>query len=246
VRIFLASDLHTEFHRDAGQSFVEGLDSTGADALVVAGDVSDFHGVHDTLALLARRFARVPVIYVAGNHEHYGSDLAGTRARILSAVDVLPNLRYLERGVYEHHLGGRVVRFLGATLWFRQEALAGPVQLMNDFRQIQGFARWVGKENRTAVEFLRRELREGDVVVTHYLPARACIVPRFRGSATNPFFVCDVEALIRARKPALWIHGHTHDSVDVTVGATRIVCNPLGYVGHALNPRFDAGFTVEV
>jgi hypothetical protein len=29
--------------------------------------------------------------------------------------------------------------------------------------------------------------------------------------------------------PALWVSGHTHHPSDVTVGRSRIVCNPLGY-----------------
>jgi hypothetical protein len=30
--------------------------------------------------------------------------------------------------------------------------------------------------------------------------------------------------------PAIWVCGHTHHPVDVTVGRTRIVCNPRGYM----------------
>lgn len=30
--------------------------------------------------------------------------------------------------------------------------------------------------------------------------------------------------------PSLWVCGHTHHPVDVTVGRTRIVCNPHGYM----------------
>jgi hypothetical protein len=55
--------------------------------------------------------------------------------------------------------------------------------------------------------------------------------------------------LILKYKPALWIHGHTHSSVDTYVGGTRIVCNPRGYVygnGQIENPNFDPTFTVEI
>lgn len=79
-----------------------------------------------------------------------------------------------------------------------------------------------------------------------YLPAPSCISARFAGDPLNPFFLCDVEALVRTRGPALWIHGHTHDSVDVKVGATRIVCNPFGYVRHEENASFRDDAEIEV
>jgi hypothetical protein len=67
------------------------------------------------------------------------------------------------------------------------------------------------------------------VVVTHHLPSQRCVAPQWAGHPLNPFFVCELDALIQERRPAIWIHGHTHDSVDVRVGETRILCNPFGY-----------------
>jgi hypothetical protein len=26
-----------------------------------------------------------------------------------------------------------------------------------------------------------------------------------------------------------WIHGHTHDEFDYTIGITKVLCNPRGY-----------------
>jgi len=104
----------------------------------------------------------------------------------------------------------------------------------------------VYEENARALAFLERELRAGDVVVTHYLPADACIAKRWRGSALNPFFLCDVEPLIRARRPAYWLHGHTHDSVDTVVGATHVLANPFGYARYELNARFRDQAVIDV
>ena len=42
---------------------------------------------------------------------------------------------------------------------------------MSDFSVIRDFQSWVYEENARAVTFFRRELREGDVVVTHHLPS---------------------------------------------------------------------------
>ena len=52
--------------------------------------------------------------------------------------------------------------------------------------------------------------------------------------------------LIEERKPALWVHGHTHTSFNYTIGPTRVVCNPLGYqTAGELNVNFDENLTVE-
>ena len=55
-----------------------------------------------------------------------------------------------------------------------------------------------------------------------------------------------------ALKPAqIWIHGHTHETVDVVVGNTRIVSNGKGYgpfagESHWENSRFDPRLIVEI
>ena len=50
--------------------------------------------------------------------------------------------------------------------------------------------------------------------------------------------------LIEERQPALWVHGHTHDSCDYRVGNTRVICNPRGYENE--NGAFDPGQAVRV
>src|SRR6185295_12942775 len=86
------------------------------------------------------------------------------------------------------------------------------------------------------------------VVVTHFAPARGSIAARFAGSPLNACFVSDLEPQIRRWQPALWLHGHTHDSFDYRIGATRVVANPRGYVlkGEIENRRFDPSLTLEV
>ena len=42
--------------------------------------------------------------------------------------------------------------------------------------------------------------------------------------------------------------GHTHDSFDYPLGATRVVCNPRGYSQNGVNenPAFNPSFQLEV
>jgi predicted phosphodiesterase len=239
LRLRIMSDLHLEFHADAGRSFIESLNPSHVDALILAGDLSTVRGIAEALERLCDIFP--VVVYVHGNHEFYNSN----RPRVLEVMKEetgkLPNLIWLEKGVAE--LEGH--RILGAPLWFKRDDKA-PKYEMNDFNLIEDFEEWVYDENRQAVRFLRRELAPGDVVVTHHLPSKTSIAPEYKDDPLNAYFFYDLEELIIERKPAVWIHGHTHTSFDYKIVTTRVVCNPFGYAGQGQNSEFDMDKTIEI
>lgn len=235
MKVRVASDLHFEFHQDRGALLAAEL-AVGlgpADVLVVAGDLDCALGIEDALKLLAQSVT-AQIVYVTGNHEFYGGDRESVVASIRRAANAHSNLHWLDNEAVTI-LGQR---FLGTPLWFRRPGPKAPKWAMSDFSAIRSFESWVYAENQRALTFLQQQLRKGDVVVSHYLPTPASIAPQFRGSALNPFFLCDVSGLIDAREPALWIHGHTHSSCRYRHGPTEVVCNPFGYVGHDLNPQY--------
>jgi Icc-related predicted phosphoesterase len=113
---------------------------------------------------------------------------------------------------------------------------------MMDFHLIEGFEDVVYRENARHLEVFGREIRPGDIVVSHHLPHPQSVNIQFRAglaSRLNPFFLCDCEALIEGARPAAWIHGHTHTPCDYVVGATRVVCNPIGYPREREGARID-------
>jgi hypothetical protein len=137
------------------------------------------------------------------------------------------------------------VRFLGDTLWFPARPDDDRYRhLVADFQQLAGLVPWCHREHARTVAALAASIHPGDVVVTHHLPSPESVATRFLGSALNRFFMVDLTGLILRTRPALWLHGHTHASIDVEVGATRIACNPFGYLGHELNRRFLEDFVV--
>jgi len=101
--------------------------------------------------------------------------------------------------------------------------MADAVYGMNDFRFIRygGRGRFVPKDARaihlTQVRWLRIKLAEKflgpTIVVTHHLPHRHSIHPRYEGSELNPSFASDLSDLM-GPSALLWIHGHTHESFD--------------------------------
>lgn len=240
MKIQLLSDLHLEFHQDGGRAFIDSLDPTGVDVLILAGDICLGHSLEFVLGRFCEKYP--VVVFVLGNHEYYKSNREDVRAEIGEAVLQNDGLYWLDNSSFE--MDG--VRFVGGTMWFR-EAPSAPKEAMNDFVLIEDFESWVYQENADCIEQLKRFIEPGSVVVTHYLPSYRSVHPKYAGSNLNAFFVCDVEQeLLVGKEPALWLHGHTHESMDYRVGKTRVVCNPFGYLRREENRACNERLIIEV
>jgi Icc-related predicted phosphoesterase len=240
MNVAILSDLHLEFFGDRGASFLESLDPAGVDVLVVAGDLCTYRLLRFGIETLCTRYPEV--VYVAGNHEYYHSGPGEVHEALTRLREELPNFHWLRNEVAE--IAG--ARFAGTTLWFRYHPSNRPYEGgMNDFALIRNFDSWVYDENQRALQFLEREVARADVVVTHHLPSQRSVAAPFVGDPFNAFFVCEVDELIELAEPALWIHGHTHVSLDWSAGKTRVICNPFGYAIER-NPFFDRELVVRI
>jgi predicted phosphodiesterase len=241
-RVF--SDLHLEFSDWTPPP-------APADAILLAGDIAvGTQGIEWARG----HFPGTPIVYVPGNHEFYGAELP----------DALDALRAKAEHLQVHFLDGDEcvvggTRFLGTTLWTDyalygadeaelDRAMADAVEEMNDFRMI----RWRGghpltpelirEVHRTRVQWLEDRLAQPfagpTVVMTHHLPHRLSIHPKYEGTRLNPSFASDLDHLVRA-PVSLWIHGHTHESIDYEVNGTRVFCNPRGYLPAEPNAAFS-------
>ena len=239
MKIQYISDIHCEFHPDEGVGFVERLPIAG-DVLVIAGDLCTHRQSVKVLSALAKKFPQI--VYVAGNHEYYGSDrgtVGNDRAKLMARH---PNLHWLSNSSVE--IDG--VRFHGTTLWFKNDPMNWQyARGMNDFSQIQGFRKWVYEANKAALKFLENEVKQNDVVVTHHTPTNMSVPERFRNHPLNRFYVCDCSQILFNNKPQLWFHGHTHDSCDYEVLKCRVLCNPHGYMNYETSQNFNPAITVE-
>lgn len=147
-RIHLLSDLHLE----TGPYVIP--PELDYDILVAAGDVGPVKQAVEWLASLGK-----PVVYVLGNHEHWGCEYA----------DVLPAAKAAANGTQVHVLEkGSVViqgvRFLGATLWtdygsWHPDLVRKASWRMRDYSQITGH-KWFGVKANQAW-FRRYCLRAG-------------------------------------------------------------------------------------
>jgi Icc-related predicted phosphoesterase len=139
------------------------------------------------------------------------------------------------------------IPFVGAPLWFRKkENYKAYSAMLNDFQLISNFEDRIFKENKKSLKFLDWHVTKDSIVITHHVPTAKSTPARYVGDPVNMFFLCDMEGFIKERKPKLWIHGHTHDSFNYMLESTHMVCNPLGYVGHQVNPEFIPNMMIDL
>lgn len=229
-----------------------------ADVFVCAGDLT--RGCDKGVRWLAEHVSPyMDSIYVAGNHEFYRNSLVEGLASGISEARTHPRVHFLENDLKV--VGG--VRFVGCTLWtdfalMGQQPLAAShaAHAMNDYKlaafKKKPYERLQPRHTQgrhfQSLSFLEAALGmrfDGPtVVVTHHAPHRGSIHERFEGDLLTAAFCSDLSALIEAEQPALWIHGHMHDSFDYMVGDTRVVCNPRGYGDE--NRGFQRWLTIDI
>ena len=269
MKLHILSDLHTEFDRN-GAWFPP---VTDADAVVLAGDIGlHTHGLEwaaDQSSFDPKR----ATIYLLGNHEFYGAEYFGIRQQCRQKVAEYQsfgiNIFLLDDDVLV--LDG--VRFIGSTLWtdyrlFGEQnapfCMSEAKRGMNDHKVIRYSDRGIPLDqhalkdsfflpqhcerlHRKSKAFLSAELAKPfdgkTVVITHHLPSRMSVATRFDTDLLSAAFASNLDNLVQ--KADLWIHGHTHDCFDYSLGKCRVICNPRGYPREHSN-GFRPGLVVGV
>lgn len=242
TRIQILSDLHIEFHKDRGESFISSLNSKDVDVLVLAGDIDTYQNLTHTLNLFLKAYLDSDIVVVHGNHEYYNTAIKSFKSEFQSYADSQQRLHWLNNSSTVLH--GQ--RYLGATLWFPEDPLSVfHRNRLFDYHKIEDFKESVYQENAESVKFLTQNVTNSDIVVTHHLPSYRSVDLKFKNSPLNPFFVCPLDTLIEKAQPKYWIHGHTHTFFQYHIGETQVIANPLGYPGPEQND-FKKDFIIEV
>ncbi|RUM24456.1 hypothetical protein EFQ99_16895 [Rhizobium vallis] len=236
-------------------------DIPDADVCIFAGDFSD-NGMVTGISMLGETVSKhMPVVYVPGNHEFYGSSvLEGTREGVNRAAQY-PNVHMLSRGAVS--ICG--FRFIGATLWsdFQLFGMHGPAMYeaqhgMNDYRDIKyskrPYRRFTAQQSLTMhiqdtsflKSWLQEETAEPTVVVTHHAPSILSVPVEFLDDPLAPAYASRLEKTIMRYQPRLWVHGHLHKRCDYMIGETRVVCNPRGYSHERGLTGFDPYFVIDL
>jgi predicted phosphodiesterase len=252
MKIQLVSDLHIEFWKGR-VDWRDVIDHTTADVLVVAGDL---HVGRTNCAHYLNQFAEryEHVVYVPGNHEFY----AGLRLDEFDDIraKLYDNVHLLNPGIVT--IGG--VLFIGGSLFtnFDEDGLAMSAAEYGiaDFRRIPDVTpqEYVNR-NDHEVDFIQQRYNmfpaTKKVIVTHWLPAMECVHERWKKdpgtNILNKYFANNLGSWISNLSNTTWMFGHTHDSVDMMIGDTRMLCNPFGYINsHDQNKNYNAGLVIDV
>lgn len=243
MKIKLLSDLHTEFRPP--KEFRDYLRYDGEDVLILAGDIAS--GSTNTMDVIKsfKKEGYRDIIYVPGNHEYYGTSIRDFDAKMALKCAPIPDVHFLNPGWVKI----QDTIFIGGTLWtnFRCDPLAelDASRSISDFHRIAGFR----PEHAALMYYNHVKLfkdvnklfpNEKKIFISHFLPAVECISPRWRDSENmlNNYFANDLGEWIEELENSTWLFGHTHDSVDIKIGSTRLISNPYGYFGREVNPDF--------
>ena len=256
MKIQIASDLHLESWRGETPGEEAFKPAEGRDLLVLAGDIGVALGA---LGFIRRELARSPVLYVAGNHEHYGAtaheEVEGAWKWIASET---PGLHFLNAAAVT--IDG--VRFYGCTwysgLWGDTDPTPAAVigHCITDFQapHNDGGAWTVRRHvqtHRRETQAMREHAGCVDVVVTHWPPTLDALHPVYANAPVteallNRYFVNDEEPLVREMGAKYWISGHTHMPHEARVGETVSIGNPTGYRGEKRGAGFRPDRVIEV
>ena len=251
VTLGIVSDLHLE------NTWID-IPCDGLDILVVAGDTHNkLTGVAHFVNTLLYNHPYLHIVLVAGNHEYYNKNIPFTESQLTrlrsERCHVLLNSSATVCGI----------TFVGGTLWARPPKWARqPIEkLVKDFSTIQGLTTQVIVDQcdeccsaifDAADKHIQDIHKRALVVVTHFAPSMLSLHPKFGDDrkALNHYFCSALDSVVLASGANLWVHGHTHESMDYTLGDTRVVCNPRGYSlepnEHAENPKFARPLVVRM
>jgi predicted phosphodiesterase len=247
MKIAYCSDLHLEF-QDLTLS-----NDKGAEVLVLAGDictVKHYHSRPEMEKSYHQFFQRVSeqfshVVYVVGNHEHYNYQYNTTVPDLKRKLAEFKNIHVLDNESFE--LENKL--FIGSTLWTDMNnecslTMNAAAFGMPDFRIVKYFdgvnymkftPQQSVREHNKSRDYIKQVLRNSKdkdvVVVTHHSPSHQSIAPQYKHEELmNGAFHNQLDYMMEmAENVKAWIHGHTHDEFDYTIGITKVLCNPRGY-----------------
>lgn len=204
------------------------------------------------------------VYYVMGNHEHYNSIFKNTAKELKAGFekhDLAINL--LDNDLVKL---SDDVNLIGCTLWSNYENNNPNSKLdcqygMNDYRLIGAmdvddmnyFNRYSSRlatpdmflaEFDRSVAYIREILnQQGNkktVIMTHHAPSLVSLNKEHVGNGMDGAYASDLSDLILSYPQIkYWVHGHTHQNVDYSVGDyTKVLANQCGYPFEKCNKLF--------
>lgn len=250
MKVSILSDLHIDKNREF-PNVGEG------NVLILAGDIFEIRCYAECKPILTDFFTQCQqnydeVLFVAGNHEFYGSYIDESFGILRNLIP--EKIHILENGFFDHPEG---VRFVGSTFWtdfgnnplYEWAAQRG----MHDYKRIRKhggplLTSDIKKIHNSSLHWLETQLNENlgkpHVVITHHAPSFLSADPRYgRSNDDLTFaFMNRLDMMIQNQLNIThWVHGHIHHKSDYRIGNCRVMANPYGYRTYGENK--DVEFT---
>lgn len=250
MKFLIWGDIHSEFEEfKLPDERPEGLD-----CILCPGDIWTKGRAVKKLERIAQ-WAACPVIATPGNHDYYGDSIWKSDERMMrQAAESAFDIRILNPGVTE--VAG--TRIIAATLWtdYRMRQRDGDnviirracENIMNDHKRIRwGYGNFrpvraddlasLHLKHKTYIsEVLQRPFDGPSLVMTHHAPSEQSVKFRAVTELVDHAYASNLEEFILDHAPEMWIHSHTHNREDYSIGPCRVVSNAKGY------PDQDNGF----
>ena len=227
--------------------------------LVLAGDIGSPKSLiyKQFIEYCASNWKNVFVVY--GNHEYYNrNDECFTMKSFDNESKYFPNnvyfmnnsVLYLYKNsevseiLREPSVSENPIKIIGSVLW--SDITDFVASKMNDYKKIYTHRGNVGqpllltpKITRflfdTNKNYILRELYSEPelkcVIITHHGTHSLC-QGHFKGSHLESGYATDIPELFQAKNLIACINGHTHSSIDITLGnEIKLLANCLGYPG---------------
>ncbi len=259
MKLQILSDLHIDSYTRRGYPSAE-IPKTDADVLLVAGDTSNSDIGIKWLVQEASRLGK-PIVTIAGNHEYFDEDVLTFDATLAKydnfARQTQTGLKFLQCESIDIKIGDDELTILGCTMWtdYQYNANADTIdkalEFMRDYRDIKAgesiFTPQLSMEIHAKHKaWLKQALltahNQGKkvVVMTHHSVSPLSIAEKYTNFSSNAAFVTDFSEWMKQDwSPSLWIHGHTHEAFDYTIGNTRVIVNPRAYPGEVSTTGID-------
>ena len=255
MKIQIASDLHLEFSGNRKWMEENPLIPAG-DVLLLAGDiVSDKHKkkAKQFYSFIDSNFEKV--ISTMGNHEFYYGEIDYAYPGYQSQISTC-HLKLNNKTIIFNN-----VKFIVSTLWsyIPEHYFDEIYNLINDYRMIYRkehsekiniLIEQTNKYHNLSLNFIKSELKkdfDGKIIImTHHLPSFLCIPEKYRHNIINCAYATELDDLISANHIDYWVFGHIHESIDISIGNTKLISNPLGYMDENHKYIFDRKLVFEV
>lgn len=277
MRIGYISDLHLDIGGYEQLKLVDFSHYRDTDVLVVAGDVhNDSHMTAVFLAQLKDATGK-EIIFVPGNHEHYMKPIE-TGEKIFEDCGVKVLHRYSPPVIIDDVLFVGDTLWTDFDIYGKEERyvqMEGASTRMNDYFRIwvdffggQKLTPYIARDYCIeAVLSFERNIRAYTkthnirkiVVVSHHGPSYESVDEAYRVPQYSMLNGAYASGILDKDNPSysaylansvdLWIHGHTHCTLDYDIGRVRVVTNPRGYTLNSdenENSRFDWYKSVEL